>query len=407
MYSALYTAIIFILIHVLAFFNFIGFVPEKVKRFFLERRHAQLPQKGKTIYWIHASSLGEYEMALPIIRELIKNGINKGDLLITFFSSSGYKQAVKGEYAERIMYLPLDNKSSVKQFYKDYSPEKALFIRYDLWYNLILEGIKNQTQFYLVNARFTENHFIFNWYGNPYAKLLWSFNRIFCSDQNSHKLLLSKEFTNTSYTGDTRFDRVSQIAAEAKTYNSISTFKGFRKLMLLGSSWQEEEELLAKLVGKVPSGLCYIIAPHDISRSLEISEKFNQYQPKLYTEDIFAAEDSILILDTIGMLSSVYQYADFAFIGGGFRGALHNILEPAIWGCHISFGPKVEKFPEASDIVNAGFALSVSNESDWIQEIIQLSEENDRLDQIKKTATSFVSENMGVVQKMMPEITQS
>ena len=331
-------------------------------------------------------------MALPVIEQLL-NDCSLEDILITFFSPSGYTQAAKGKYASRSMYVPLDSLPSVRQFYKDYAPQNAIFIRYDFWYNLICEGQNRGTHFYLVNGRFQENHFMFKWYGRAYLNLLKGFKRCFTSDVLSTQLL-KENGVNAKFTGDTRFDRVAAIARSATEYDEIATYKGNRKLLMVGSSWAEEEELILNLLRSKPDDLAIIIAPHDLKRSIEIAHRLAEFKPKKYTDSTFSADDTVLILDTMGMLSSMYQYADFALIGGGFSGALHNILEPAVWGCHISFGPNVFKFPEAQAFVDEGFAYKITHTESWTKDILQHLNGN-TLDAISKKAASHVQNQMG------------
>lgn len=385
------------------FVPFVSLFSSKVAKFFRLRKSASAVKPGQVKYWIHAASLGEYEMALPVIAELLKTH-QQEDLLITLFSPSGYTQAVKGEYADRVMYLPLDTLSSVKQFYKTYAPQKAIFIRYDFWYNFMFEGQKRGTTFYLVNGRFQESHFFFKWYGKPYVALLKKFEGIFTSDEKSSKLLKAHGLQNVSYTGDTRYDRVAAIAQSAKTFEKIGEFKGNRNLLILGSSWREEEELVNKLLKVAPQNLAVLIAPHDLSRSDEIVELLQDFKPKKYTDNSFSAGDQVLILDTMGMLSSMYQYADFALVGGGFSGALHNILEPAVWGCHLSYGPNSYKFPEAQYFVEAGFAYSIANDKEWIDLLQALCADDNTLETSKAKAKMFTAANIGATSRIILSI---
>lgn len=342
-------------------------------------------------------------MALPLIEKLLETH-QKEDILITIFSPSGYSEAAKGDYADRLLYLPIDTLGRVKQFYKEYAPQKALFIRYDFWYNFICEGQKQGTEFYLVNGRFQDNHFFFKWYGKPYLSLLKKFQGIFTSDEKSSKLLTAKGIKDAIYTGDIRYDRVTAITQSAKSFEVISAYKGNRNLLILGSSWEEEEGLVKRLLKVAPQNLAVIIAPHDLSRTDKILELFRDFKPKRYTENKFSATDQLLILDTMGMLSSVYQYADLALIGGGFSGALHNILEPAVWGCHLSFGPYVSKFPEAHEFVEAGFAYSIVNESKWIDIMQDLCSDKSKLESSKAKAKMFTAANIGATSRIISSI---
>lgn len=374
----------------------------KIRHFYLERKTAKQLPKGKRAYWIHCASLGEYEMAIPLIDKLLSR-CSLDDILITFFSPSGYNQAIKGPFADSMMYLPTDDLLSVKEFYQNYAPQKALLIRYDFWFNFINRGQNVGTEFFLINGRFTADHFIFKWYGTPYLNLIKQFSAIYTSDKSSTDLLI-KNKVNTLFTGDTRYDRVKNIAQQANSYPDIVAFIGGRKVLMLGSSWQAEEELAAYLLENKPENLALIIAPHNLKRSDLIAQNLAKYSPKKYTDGNFNERDSVLILNTMGMLSSMYQYADFALIGGGFSGALHNILEPAVWGCHISFGPITNKFPEAKALEDAGFATPITDRDKWVQEINILTKNPPLLNAIKTKAKNYIQVNSGASQRILDRI---
>lgn len=343
-------------------------------------------------------------MALPLIQKVIETA-NREEILITFFSPSGYDQAIKGEFSDRIMYLPIDRLSRVQAFYRTYLPKKAIFIRYDFWFNIINEGLKNSTEFYVVNGRFTESHFMFKWYGKPYKNLLTQFKQVMTSDQSSSDILTQNEFKNATFTGDTRFDRVAAIAEKSQKFPEIAQFKGDRKLLMLGSSWLEEEQVLKELLDSKPKNLAVVIAPHDLKRTDEVVHFFKDYNPKVYSRMEFNHTDNLLILNTMGMLSSMYQYADFALIGGGFSGALHNILEPAVWGCQVSFGPKITKFPEAQDFINEGFGQAITSNQLWIERINILCQNTIELDSIKSSGKGFTHSQIGATSRILNIVT--
>jgi 3-deoxy-D-manno-octulosonic-acid transferase len=375
-----------------------GIFSPKVKRFIAARAKTNIPTKGNVSFWIHCASLGEYEMAIPLIRELLKSH-SLNDLLITFFSPSGYEQVKNGPYASRTMYLPLDAPKNVKEFYDNYNPAKGLFIRYDFWHNFIRYGMNKGTQFYLVNGRFQADHFIFKFFGKNYLKLIRDFEYLFTSDNTSYELL-KKINKNSVFVGDTRYDRVADISKTAKEYPDIHHFKDERKLLIVGSSWKKEEALTKKLLETNPNRLAVIIAPHDIQRTNQILEVFKSYSPKCYTHSDFDEKTSVLVLDTIGMLSSLYRYADFSLIGGGFHGALHNIIEPAVWGNHISFGPKIQKFPEAHDAIEHDFGFAITHEDRWIQMINDLIQNQQKLIEVKEKSKKFVAHQQQATRKI-------
>ncbi len=378
----------------------IGEFSPKIERFNVQRKHANKPKPGPRKYWIHCASFGEYEMAVPLIKNLSETH-NMDEILITTFSPSGYKQAAKGPYKDMVCYLPLDTPKCVKKFYKEYAPQNAIFVRYDFWYNFMKLGLQRGTKFYLVNGRFTPNHFIFKWFGKPYKALLEKFEKIFLSDQSSAVTLSTYGINNIETTGDTRYDRVAQILNKDQHFPDIERFKGDRKLLIVGSSWQHEEDLISTLLEKNFEHLAILIAPHDIFRSEAILNLYEEYNPKLYSDGDFTADDRVVILDTVGMLAAMYRYADVAVIGGGFKGKLHNILEPAVYGCHISFGPMISKFPEAQDFVDAGFATIIQGKQDWIRLIKNIISSSELLERLKEKSRTFTKRHIGATEKVM------
>lgn len=388
---------------VLGLLHFIGLFFKKINLFLKERESACYPNKGVRKYWIHCASLGEFEMAIPLIKKLLIEH-DLSDLVITFFSPSGYKQAIKGKYSEAIMYLPFDTRKNVQDFYKNYSPSTAIFVRYDFWFNYINEGLKQGVKFYLINGRFTHNHFIFKWFGVVYKQLLQQFEMLFVSDKISQEVLARLGFNNVQWTGDTRFDRVAEIAAEATDFKQIDQFKGAEKLIVFGSSWPEEEEFALKLAKEKREGLKILIAPHDIKRSDEILEKFKEFKVAKYSDLQEASEPDILIIDNIGMLSRIYRYADFAFIGGGFSGKLHNILEPAVWGCPLFYGPRIDKFPEANDFIEAGFGFIVNEEAQFLEKVTGSLNNPVQLIQVIERSKKFANGQIGATEKIYESI---
>jgi 3-deoxy-D-manno-octulosonic-acid transferase len=304
------------------------------------------------------------------------------------------------------MYLPLDTPNEVKKFYKNYEPEIALFIRYDLWFNFIHTGIKQGLKFFLINARFQENHKIFKTLGSPYKNQLQKFNTVFCSDESTTQRLKQEGFTNAIFTGDIRFDRVHRNSQDIKSMPDIEHFIDNKKLLVLGSSWEEEEQLLEQLLKHNGDQLKVIIAPHDVSeeRIVSIETRFSEYSMQRYTRHSFGAEQQILIFDTIGILSRVYQYADFALVGGGFSGKLHNILEPAVFGCFISFGPEISKFPEAELFIKNDFGYAIQNEKDWISKVMELLQNEEHLNTYHQKARNFVIKNLGANRMILDQL---
>lgn len=378
------------------------FIP-KWKEFLNERNSKNKVSSNQKKYWIHCASLGEYEMAFPIIEELLKKN-NLSDLLITFFSPSGYKQAIKGEYAESILYLPFDTRKNVNAFYNDYQPQTAIFIRYDLWFNYLHIGLDKGVKFFLVNGRFTKTHFIFKFIGKSYKKLVQRFEVLFLSDKQSEFILREHNFTNFEWTGDTRYDRVSAIAQRASAIVEIAEFKNDRKLLVVGSSWAPEENAVLKLLEKQNSDIAVVIAPHDIKRSAEIIAQFKKFGAIPFSTYTKNTDAKVLVIDNIGMLSRIYQYADFCLIGGGFTGKLHNILEPAVWGNPVLFGPHITKFPEATDFINKGFGFCLDDDQRWIDHFLSLAKDGKLIRETQQKAKEFVRLQVGATRKICDKI---
>lgn len=371
------------------------------KQFFRERSKASLVEAGSKKYWIHCASLGEYEMALPLIKKIKEDsGISK--ILITFFSPSGYTQAIKNsELASAIMYLPLDTPSAVEEFYQRYQIEKAVLVRYELWYNLIRKGLDHGVSFYLINARFREGQFIFKTYGKPYLKLLSKFKKIFTSDQESFTLLQKFSFEGLVRSGDTRVERVLEIKDRAKEYQDIKEFKGECKLIIFGSSWQPEEKMLAEIIKDLPDHK-WVVAPHDVGKEhiVQIENLFRNTTTVKFSQGV-NCNAQVLLLDEIGHLSSIYQYADLAVVGGGFRGALHNTYEPMVWGVPILFGPKHEKYPEGQLFIDKGMAFEFL---DGLELKSMIKSNLEQPEVFVKRSADFIEESKGSVAAILDQL---
>lgn len=398
MFPAFYNIAVSFLFHLSAF---VGKFSRPLRKLLLERGSGHVVRSGNYKYWFHCASYGEFEMALPLIEGVLAS-CQEEDLIITFFSPSGYSQARKhANLKEQVMYLPYDTRKQVADFYSRYSIEKAVFIRYDLWYNFINSGLKKGIDFYLINARYSRGHFILGFGGIPYRKLLNSFEGLFASDHKTVELSF-KKLPKMQFTGDTRYDRVKRIQDSAQEFDSIAKFKDDKPLLVLGSSYFYEEDLLEKILPEIQD-LKVIIAPHNVSeeRILELESKFSAYQPKLWSKGNADKYSHLLIVDTIGVLSALYRYSDVALVGGGFTGALHNIIEPCVWGNVICFGPLTEKYPEAQSCKEAGFAFDVKNGEELLQLVSRLLEAQEEIQRLKGEARMFVEERLGATNKIL------
>ncbi|MDI1234699.1 MAG: glycosyltransferase N-terminal domain-containing protein [bacterium] len=355
-------------------------------------------------YWFHCASLGEFEQARPVI-ENIKRINSEIHIVISFFSPSGYELRKNYELAEAVFYLPLDTPANAKKIIEKIKPTKVIFIKYEIWPSLLKGLFLKNVPVYLISANFRQNQAIFGIFGQWLFKLLPQYKHIFLQNRDSYNLLKSKGLTNISISGDTRFDRVLENAKQVKKNEVLEQFKDHQTILILGSSWPKEEELLFQYLQSHPKpNFKIIIAPHDISdKHIEaIQHKFKEYSPQLFTNYTNSQAQNILILNTIGHLASAYYYADMAFIGGGFTGQLHNILEPLSFGVPVFAGPIHTKFPEAEMAKLAGIFFDVSDLTELDNLILKTKSNN-----LKKVALAFIDSNSGATLSVVNSILQS
>jgi 3-deoxy-D-manno-octulosonic-acid transferase len=325
---------------------------------------------NEDIVWFHAASLGEFEQGRPVI-EAFRQKFPNYKILLTFFSPSGYE--VRNDYkgADCIFYLPIDTISNARIFIQIANPKLAVFIKYEFWFNYLNELHKNNIPTFIISAIFRKDQHFFKWYGGWFRKMLKSIRWFFVQNKDSLELLDSISIKNVSISGDTRFDRVFAIAQQANKFPLIEKFITGKKVFLGGSTWQPDEELIEYLANKYKDKLKFIIAPHEIhkERIKSIITTFNKHNVLKYSQ---ADEDNIqnagvLIIDGMGFLSSLYQYCNLAYIGGGFGKGIHNILEAVTFGKPVIFGPNYQKFAEAKDLANAQGAFNISNKKELLE----------------------------------------
>ncbi|MFI3292923.1 MAG: glycosyltransferase N-terminal domain-containing protein [Rikenellaceae bacterium] len=315
------------------------------------------------IVWIHVASLGEFEQGRPIIEKMRSEHPNY-KILVTFYSPSGYEIRRNYEGADYIFYLPIDTPQNVKMFLEIVNPEVVIFVKYEFWLNYLSELSRRKIRCFIVSAIFRKNSIFFRPWGFLWREALSAFEILFVQDENSKSLLAEFGFDNVVVAGDTRFDRVWDIAQGGKKLPIIESFVGESNMMIAGSSWEADEDLLLPLIDKNPT-IKFIIAPHEIGteRIEKLASRLGRKAVKYSTIDDSTKFDDIqvLILDTMGMLSSIYKYAKWGYIGGGFGKGIHNTLEAATFGLPIAFGTNYLKFKEACDLVALGGATSVSS----------------------------------------------
>jgi 3-deoxy-D-manno-octulosonic-acid transferase len=357
------------------------------------------------LLWFHASSLGEFEQGRPLI-EAFKNRNKSIKVLLTFFSPSGYENRKNYKTADYIFYLPPDTKKNAHKFVKLTNPSKAFFIKYEFWYHYLSQLQINNIPVYLVSANFRQNQVFFKWYGGWFRKILHKFTHIFVQNKKSEQLLKQVGLNNVTISGDTRFDRVAEIARQAKKIEIAEKFRQDSLVIIGGSTWDKDEEILVEFINTSSLKIKYIIAPHEIHESniQRIIKSINNPVIRFSSANAGNINDyQVLIIDNIGMLSSLYRYADIAYIGGGFGVGIHNILEAATFGLPVVFGPNYGKFQEAVDLVESGGAFPVNN-----FESLKIRFEN-LLEKIKKNeagriSKEYVLKNQGATGKIMDRI---
>jgi len=354
-------------------------------------------RKSKTI-WIHCASLGEFEQGRPII-ESIKKNYPETFILLTFFSPSGYEVRKNYALADFVCYLPADTPKQAKQFINIVQPELVIFVKYEFWLNM-LEVLKQKNiPVLLTSAIFRENQIFFKWYGSLWRNALRGFKHIFVQNQESATLLASIQLKNFSIGGDTRFDRVVEIANQFIAIPQIEKFCNKKSVLVAGSTWIADEILLSKLATAFPKWKM-IIAPHEIDENhlSNLEKSFQQscrFSALINLSEKELESMQILIIDNIGMLSKLYNYANICYVGGGFGSGIHNVLEAAVYGKPVLFGPKFHKFDEAKALIKAGGAFSIQDEISLFSKFSDLKDNSVLMAQTGSIAGNFVHQNAG------------
>ncbi|WP_329805331.1 3-deoxy-D-manno-octulosonic acid transferase [Flavobacterium facile] len=364
------------------------------------------------VFWFHAASLGEYEQGLPVI-EKVKEQFPHHKIVVTFFSPSGYEVRKNNAIADATVYLPLDSKANAKQFLDVVHPEKVFFIKYEFWPNYLCELKQRNISTYLISGIFREKQVFFKWYGGFYKKALRTFDYFFVQNEKSKILLQSIGFTNVKVSGDTRFDRVVAILEKDNTLDFIEQFKNNQTTIVIGSSWPKDEELLVNFINQSADNVKFIIAPHNIKseqiQNLQqsITKKailFSEYNERT-SRDLSLREYNVFIIDTIGILTKIYSYADIAYVGGGYGNpGVHNILEPATFGISIVIGPNYSHFAEATALVGLEGCISVKNQSELNEAFDLLLQNEDERYEKGHICSTFVQMNKGATNSILKSV---
>jgi 3-deoxy-D-manno-octulosonic-acid transferase len=360
---------------------------------------------GDRNIWVHCASLGEFEQGRPVI-EMIKKEKPGFKIILTFFSPSGYEVRKDYPMADYVCYLPADTPGNASEFVSAVNPAVAIFVKYEFWNNYILALSGRSIPLYLISGIFRPGMYFFKWYGTFFRKVLSGFKYFFVQDNESLELLSGIGYSNAMVSGDTRFDRVMQIAGEAKDIPELDLFRGDEKLFLAGSSWPQDEEIIARYVNSFPGKMKWVFAPHEIDNAnIDRLEKlFTTAVVRFSGFSASSAGARILIIDNIGMLSSAYRYAYIAEIGGGFGKGIHNILEAACWRIPVLFGPDFEKFREATDLVRSGGAKCFHTYEEFSAILEAWMSDNDLYLKSAETAGTYVKQNTGATEKIFKKI---
>ena len=361
--------------------------------------------------WFHFASLGEFEQGRPVLEQFREKHPQK-KIVITFFSPSGYEIRKNTPLADAVYYLPLDTAANARQFMEAIQPDMAIFTKYEYWYHFFNELHKRDIPLYIISGIFRPKQIFFRWYGGLHRKILSFVTWFFVQDEASKLLLQNIGLNNATVSGDTRFDRVWANARQPKDLPLIKQFTGDSQVFIAGSTWPDDEKLLAQLISRYPDWK-FIIAPHETGEekinnliSLLPTNAALRYSTLKQASQISNLESQILIIDNIGMLSSLYQYGDIAYIGGGFGVGIHNTLEAAAFGLPVIFGPNYDKFKEAKDLVALKCGFSINNEAELKTAVSFLADDAEQR-AIGTKIKAYVKDNTGATETIMNHIFNS
>ena len=361
--------------------------------------------------WVHVSSLGEFEQGLPVI-ERLKQNFPKYKILLTFFSPSGFEPRKNFQLADKVAYMPSDTLSNAKRLIKNFNIKAAFFVKYDFWFNYMEVLKNNNIPLYYISALLHKDHYFFKPYSFWFRKQLKNVTHYFVQNDETAHLLNSININDVTITGDTRFDRVFEIARQSQSFPEIEEFINGRQCIIAGSSWQPDEKLLIPFSKEMPDNYCLIIAPHDISDShiKQITSQLDDYV--LYSQlttvngqqKFEYKKCKILVIDTIGILKKIYKYARFAYVGGGFMSSIHNTQEALVFGCPVVIGPKYHKFVEAVDLVEAGGMFSVNNKKEFDEIFEQLINDEDFYNKASGICQDYIQLSIGATDKIVKHL---
>lgn len=360
--------------------------------------------KNKPVFWIHCASLGEFEQGRPLI-EKVKTDHTDYFILLTFFSPSGFEIRKNYDKADAVFYLPLDTKQNAKRFLAITKPKIVCFVKYEYWFNYISEIKKQNIPIYLISAILRPNQYFFKWYGNWALQQLKNITYFFAQDAQTQQLLIKNGITQTTISGDTRFDRVIELATKRKEISIAEEFSKNKKVLVCGSTWPADDVLIIESA-KNNAAIHLIVAPHELNQNAlaETEKKYSELGKVLRYSNANSTNISqarVLLIDNIGMLSSLYYYAYLAYIGGGFGKGIHNILEAATFGKPVFFGPNYKKFNEATELLKRNGAVTITKTANLKNNINELLNNDELYKEKSNTCLNYIQSKQGATQKIV------
>lgn len=391
--------------------QFLSLFNDKINLFVIGRKEtfpkllSSIKESDLTL-WIHCASLGEFEQGRPIIETLHKSMKNY-KIILTFYSPSGYEVQKNYEYADVIAYLPIDSVSNARKFLEICHPSMAIFVKYEFWPNLLNELKRQAIPTILVSGIFRKDQIFFKSYGTWMKNALNAFSHFFVQNETSLSLLKSINFTNVTVSGDNRFDRVSAILDQDNSLDFLTDFTKGKTVVVCGSTWPIDENYLANIINKdAHENVCFIIAPHNMHKKdiLKLKNGINK-KTVLYSEGKPDLKTEVFIVDTVGLLTKIYSYADIAYVGGGFeKEGVHNVLEPAVFGTPLVIGPIYEKFEEAKDLVELNGCLVANTSEELALHISTLISDSELRKNLGEITEKYIQNKLGATQIILDYI---
>lgn len=363
---------------------------------------------NKRLVWFHAASLGEFEQGRPVM-EALKQKEPETQILLTFFSPSGYEIRKNYDGADHVLYLPADTPANARRFVEILRPDAAVFVKYEYWYNYLKQLHQHQTPTYVISAIFRKSQPFFKPWGSLHRKMLGFFTRIYVQDEQSVELLQSIHVSQVEQAGDTRFDRVWKSSISPEDLDKVERFRGLSMLAVCGSTWPADEDLLMTYINAYSGDFKWVIAPHEIGENhlQSIIAKCKKTIVRYTDDDADFEHADVLLMDCIGLLSSVYRYGRIAYIGGGFGAGIHNVLEAAVYSMPVIFGIKYKKFKEAVDLVKEHGAFSIGDIGQLTEVLNVFTQSFLIRNSIGLNAIAYVERQTGATNIIIQELTQT